>query len=110
MPGDNLEYAAVIYNAAFDKQQMPDLESNFVLFKDGREVYRSKPEPVDLRNVSDPKRIPIKANLQMPDVLQPGDYLLQLVVNDKRATGKHGLATQTFDFEVPASPENEQHN
>lgn len=108
--GDSLEYAAIVYNPAFDKQQMPDLESHFVLFRDGQEVYRSNPEPVDIRKIGDPKRIPVKVNLHIPDVLQPGDYLLQLIVNDKRVTGKHGLATQTFNFEVPALPEREQHN
>jgi hypothetical protein len=48
LPGESFEYAAVIYNAETGKDKKPDLESQYLLFGNGKELLRSKPETVDL--------------------------------------------------------------
>jgi hypothetical protein len=100
LPGENVECAAIIYNAKSGKEQKPELESQFILYNNGNEVFRGKSEPVDVGNVSDFKRIPIKIKLRLGDVITAGDYVLLLQVKDKQAKEKVSLATQALDFKV----------
>jgi VWFA-related protein len=100
LPGENFEYAAVIYNAKTDKGQMPDLESQYALFRDGKELFRSEAKALDLSGVSDFRRIPIRKMLTLNKAIQPGDYMLQVRITDKRADRKSNLATQALDFQV----------
>jgi hypothetical protein len=100
LPGESFEYAAVIYNAETGKDKKPDLESQYLLFGNGKELLRSKPETVDLTGMSDLKRIPISKKLILGKSIQPGDYILQLRVLDKRAKSQNSVATQALDFKV----------
>jgi VWFA-related protein len=102
LPGENFEYAAMIYNAETGKEQKPDLESQYLLFENGRELLRSQPETVDLSGVADLKRIPITKKLTLGNSIQPGDYVLQLLVMDRRAKKQQSVATQALDFRVLA--------
>jgi len=100
LPGDSFRYMALIYNANFKSGQVPDLESQFVLFRNGSEIFKSEPEAVDLKGMNDFKRIPIAGKVLLENAAQPGDYVLQLLVKDKQAKEKHSIATQALDFEV----------
>jgi hypothetical protein len=102
LPGENVECAAMIYNAKSGKEQKPELESQFMLYSNGNELFRGKSEPVDLVDVSDFKRIPIKIKLRLGDSITAGDYVVLLQVKDKRAKEKASLATQALDFRVVA--------
>ena len=99
-PGENVECAAVIYNARVDKGQKPDLESQFILYGNGAELFKSQPEAVDLGSVGDFERIPIKMKLRLLDSIPAGEYILQLQVRDKRAKKGQDRAAQIFDFRV----------
>jgi hypothetical protein len=101
-PGENFECAAMIYNAKTDQGQNPDLESRFILYGNGIELFKSEAEAVDLSKVSDFKRIPIKIKLRLADSIQPGEYILQLQVRDKQARKDKDLAAQILDFKVVA--------
>jgi hypothetical protein len=76
------------------------LEVHFVLYRDGEALYTSPEAAVDLSGVSDFQRIPIRKRLQLENTLQPGDYILQLVVTDKQANKKNNGATQVLQFEI----------
>jgi VWFA-related protein len=102
LPGESLDYMAVIYNANNKEGLRPDLESQFVLFQNGNEIFRSKPEAVSLDGVKDFKRIMVKKRLKLEKTMQPGDYVLQLQARDKRTKEKQSLAAQTLDFEIAA--------
>jgi hypothetical protein len=102
LPGENFEYAAIIYNAETGKEQKPDLESQYLLFENGKELLRSQPKTVDLSGVTDLKRIPITKKLTLGNSIQPGDYVLQLLVMDRRAKKQQSVATQALDFRVLA--------
>jgi len=39
LPGGSCEYMAVVYNAKYEKETFPDLESQFALYKDGLEFF-----------------------------------------------------------------------
>ena len=99
-PGENIEYMTVIYNAKTDKESKPDLESRFVLYRNGVELSRSAPEAVDLSGPIDPTRIPVRTRLQLENGLQEGEYVLQFQVKDNRAKKKESLAAQSLSFEI----------
>jgi VWFA-related protein len=100
LPGEGFEYMSIIYNAKSKEGTLPDLESHFVLYRNGDVLYTSPAELVNLGGISDFKRIPIRKKLQLESTLQPGDYILQLVVTDKKTDKKNRDATQVLPFEV----------
>lgn len=102
LPGDSFEYTAVIYNAKSKENLNPDLELQYVLYKDGGELFKSEPEAVRLEGVSDFDSIPIRKRLLLEKTAEPGDYVLQLLVKDKLAKEKQSLAAQTLDFQISA--------
>jgi hypothetical protein len=99
-PGDNFKYMAVIYNAEFEKESRPELEIQSVLFKDGTELFRSAPKPLELTGTTSFDRIPILQKLTLGSDLKEGDYVLQLIVTDKQKKKKNSLASQTLSFEI----------
>jgi VWFA-related protein len=102
LPGETFECVAMIYNAKTSKGQKPDLASQFILYGNGNELFKSEPEAVDLSKVSDVTRIPIKIKLHLKESISPGDYVLLLQVKDNLADTKHNLASQSLDFKALA--------
>ena len=100
--GDVFEYMGVIYNAKTKKDLPPELESSFILYRDGQEIHRSVPEIVDLDGVHDFTRIPIRGKMEIGESMQPGDYVLQFLVKDNNAKEKESLTAQTLSFRVTA--------
>jgi VWFA-related protein len=100
LPGESFEYMTVIYNAKNKKKIPPDLESQTVLYRNGEELHRSAVEAIDLSGVTDFERIPIRRKLKLENALQPGDYVLQLLIKDKQAKEKESRAAQALQFEV----------
>ncbi len=100
LPGESFEYAAVIYNAKSEKAKKPELESQFVLYGNGDELYKGESEAVDLNGVRDFTRIPIRKKLYLDYSIQPGDYILLLQVKDKQAKEKYSQVHQILDFRV----------
>jgi VWFA-related protein len=99
-PGESMEYMAVVYNAKRDKGSQPELESQFMLYRNGEELIKGKPEAVNLDESRDLYRILIKKKLLFEYWMHAGDYVLQFQVKDKRAKKKANLAAQTMSFEV----------
>jgi VWFA-related protein len=99
-PGDSFEYMSVVYNAEHDKNKLPDLESQFILYRDGQEIMKSQPQSVALKDINKWNGIPIKGKMVLENTLQEGDYVLQLWVKDKRAGSKRNLASQTLNFNI----------
>ncbi len=100
VPGDHFQYMSVIYNAESKKDTAPDLESRFVLYRDGSELFQSEPQPLTLSDTGNFARIPIRNRLLLGGSLEKGDYVLQLVVNDKKRRNKDGTASQTMSFKI----------
>ena len=99
--GALLDYFYYIYNAKLDRATgRPQLQTQLRLFRDGQAVYTGTPAPLDVSQQTDMKHLMGGARLQLGTNLQPGEYLMQVIVTDMLAGEKHGVATQWIDFEI----------
>lgn len=99
--GTILDYACIVFNARADKMTArPQLTAQTRLFRDGQPVFSGKEQPVELFAQTDMKRIVYAGRLALGTALPPGDYVLQLVINDALADPKRRISTQWIDFEV----------
>jgi hypothetical protein len=99
--GTFLDYGFLIYNAQLDqKTRRPQLETQLVLLKDGKQVFVGKLIPLIVGEEPDWKHIPASGRLRLGDELAPGEYMLQILVADKLAKEKDRWASQWMDFEI----------
>jgi hypothetical protein len=100
-PGDDLNYAFVVYNARVDKgTNFPRLLMQARLFRDGKLAYEGEAAPLQLSSQPDWKRITVVGSLKLAKTAQPGDHILQVVITDLLAKKKYRTVTQWTDFEV----------
>lgn len=104
LPGESFEYMAVIYAGNRKAGDAPELESSYVLFRNGLEIFRSKPQPINAADLQDPNRIALRNRLELDGDAEPGEYVLKLIVEDKRMKEKRLMAAQTLDFVVARQP------
>ena len=98
--GGVLRYGYEIYNAKLDPSHQPQLTSRVRVFRDGKLFYEGKDAPVDVKGQSDLQHIKNAGALAIGKKMEPGDYVLQVVVTDGLAKQKHQIATQFIEFEV----------
>jgi hypothetical protein len=94
-----IRLVALAYNAKSGPGIEPALESQFRVFKDGKEYYKGKLEPVDITGSDPLKGIPIVKRLLF-NKMEEGEYLLELTVTDKQAKPKANTAVPSIDFEI----------
>jgi len=99
LPGESFDYVAYIYNAKTGEGMEPGLESQFTIFKDGKEYYKGNSEPVDIIGKDPLKGIPVVKGIVF-DTIEEGEYLLELTVMDKQAKQKFSTVVQSIDFEI----------
>jgi VWFA-related protein len=94
-------YALAIYNAQLDKATAkPQLQTQLKLFRDGREVYAGKETVVDSAGQVDLKRMTTTGAVQLGSKMEPGEYILQVVVTDLLRNDKRRTVSQWIDFEI----------
>lgn len=98
--GDSLAYVYQIFNADTDPAQRAGLEVHTRLFRDGQPVYEGKPMSLQTVTQPDAKHLVAAGAMRLGAHLQPGDYVLQVIVSDGESGEKHRVATQSTDFEV----------
>ena len=89
-------FGYTIYNAAVDKKSLPQLTTQTFVFRDAVKIYTSEKTKVTVDG-TDLKRIAAGARLQLGPALTPGDYVVQIVVEDQVAKR---TVTQVTQFEV----------
>lgn len=100
-PGRSLIYGYQILNAQVDHgSKKPEVQAQVRLFRDGKQVYQGKPMQLDSADQPDLKRLVAGGRLQLGSRMEPGDYVLQVIVTDGLAHDKYKIATQAMDFEV----------
>ena len=95
--GASLVFGYTIYNAAVDKKtSLPQLTTQTFVFRDAVKIYSSEKTKVTADG-ADLKRIATGARLQLGPALTPGEYVVQIVVEDQVAKR---TVTQVTQFEV----------
>ncbi len=96
-PGASLVFGYTIYNAAVDKKtSLPQLTTQTFVFRDAVKIYSSEKTKVTADH-ADLKRIATGARLQLGPAMTPGEYVVQIVVEDQLAKR---TVTQVTQFEV----------
>lgn len=100
-PGKALIYGFYILNAARDpKTKLANLHAAIRIFREGQEVYTGKDHAIDGAGQPDFRRIAVGAPLQLGKKMEPGEYVLQVLVTDQSAKEKNRTASQWIDFEI----------
>lgn len=95
-----MTYGLFIYNARLDKASTrPQVTTQVRLFRDGKEVFTGRQTPLESNQV-DLKRLAVGGGIKLGTNLEPGEYVLQVVVTDPLADPKHRVATQWMDFQI----------
>lgn len=100
VPGEGFDYLAMIYNAKSKGSAEPQLESQYILFRDGKEFLKGDIEAVEPHGTESLQAIPIAKTLALGKMIAEGDYVLQLQVRDKQSDKKSRKAVQAIDFEI----------
>ena len=100
-PGRRVDYALQILNSQEDAAtKRPQLETQLLLFHDGKQIYAGKPKPLEPQQLPDMKSVVTAGQLQLGSKMEPGEYAMQIVVTDKLAKEKFRTVAQSIDFEV----------
>ena len=100
-PAEDLWFGYMIYNAKAEKTSVPSsLTAQARLFHDGKLVYSGIPKQIETNGQADLKRISSGGGIKLGPALEPGEYLLQIVVTEMLAKDKSRIATQWIDFDI----------
>jgi VWFA-related protein len=99
--GSNLIAAFAVYKALLDKTtNLPRLTTQTRIFRDGKLIFTGDPTPLDVQGQPDLQRLIAGSRFYVGPELAPGDYVLQIIVEDHLGKEKSRIATQWIDFEV----------
>jgi hypothetical protein len=98
--GSSLNLVYVVYNAVVDPNtRLPQLGAATLVYRDGKVVYSGKVTPLDVTGQPDLQRIAATAQIELGS-LPPGEYVLQIIVDDHLAKEKQGTRSQWIDFVI----------
>ena len=99
--GDELYTIGMLYNADESSLARSEIEMRAVLFRDGAEFRSGETVPVKAESGRIRDGIPVLQRLTIGPDMPPGDYVLQLLVSDKKNNRKQEEnATQAVSFTV----------
>ena len=99
--GDNLQTLTMLYNADAKAIAGLEIETQTILYRDGKEFLRGEPTPITLDKVDNSGSIPLLNRLTVGSNMPPGDYVLQILAIDKKSNKKNESAVyQTLGFKV----------
>jgi VWFA-related protein len=98
--GTVLRYAYEIYNARRDAAQKPQMLTQIRVFREGKLLFEGKQNALDLAGQTNLEKIAAGGAMSLGNTMAAGDYVLQIVVTDNLAKGKHRTTTQFVQFEI----------
>ena len=96
--GTVLNYGFSIYNAKLIGTS-PKLSYQTRIFRDGKQIFEGAIQPVAAAG-SDSKAVDFTGALALGTSMEPGDYVLQVVITDNLAKAPRNTATQFVAFEI----------
>lgn len=98
--GTILRYGFEIYNAKLDSSKKPNLTTQIRVFRDGKLVLDGKQILIELNGQTDFQHIKSIGAMTLPNQMETGDYILQILVFDNLAKENRKIASQFVQFEV----------
>ncbi len=95
--GTVLSYGFAIYNV---RAGGSELTSQARLYRDGKVIFEGKVQPVARAAGGDPRVVDFSSALALGKEMLPGDYVLQVTINDNLAKSKQSSAVQLVQFEL----------
>jgi len=99
-PGQKVVYVYQVLNPKVDGAKPPQLSAQVRLFRDGVKLKDFEPREVQLGTFGKAALNYTGGQLSLGNGLTPGEYVLQVIVTDKLAKEKEGVAMQAIDFDV----------
>jgi hypothetical protein len=100
--GMEIDYAFLAINAQIDPDNHQSrLSSQVVVYREGQVVYAGPERPLGLTRDVDPQRMIVSGQINLGGQMIPGEYVLQIVVNDALAKEKSDQRVSAWmDFDV----------
>jgi len=100
--GMEIDYAFLAINAQIDPDNHQSrLSSQVVVYREGQVVYAGPERPLGLTKDVDPQRMIVSGQINLGGQMIPGEYVLQIVVNDALAKEKSDQRVSAWmDFDV----------
>jgi hypothetical protein len=76
------------------------MQTKMRLIRDGKVVFDGNQMPLNLAGQTDLQRIQASGAVTLGKNLEPGSYVLQIIVFDTTEGGKPRIATQFVEFEI----------
>jgi hypothetical protein len=100
-PGQSCVFRSTVFNPLTGPDKQSALQVQSRIFAAGRVVMDGKPERVTFAEARDGSRRQISGPLKLDPLMAPGEYVLQVIVQDLLAPpGQARTATQFIDFQV----------
>lgn len=95
--GSVLRYGCEIYSPAGDNKSSGQFETRAAIYHGDAVVMKGNINKLDVSKRKDTTHVALSGAITIPDSLQPGDYVLQIVIFDRNANRS---ATQVLPFEI----------
>ena len=98
--GTVLRYGFEVFGARMDGSSKTNLLKRVRVFRDGKLILDGRSSPVGTDGQKDLQRIKESGAISIGEKMNPGDYILQIIITDTLASAKKQIATQFVQFEV----------
>jgi VWFA-related protein len=101
LPGQSIVYNFIVVNPKLKGSAKAFKVDSFVrVFRNGRPIFTSEPKPLPEVGRMDPRHVSSAGVLHLGKHMEPGEYLVQVVVVDRHAKKSKGTVGGWIDFEV----------
>src|SRR6185295_9262325 len=100
--GMDISYALLVLNSSLERNtQKTRLTSQVIVYREGKSVYSGPERPLEPGKGVDPRRMIVSGQINLGALMVPGEYVLEVVVNDVLAADKkYQRASRWLDFDV----------
>jgi hypothetical protein len=99
--GSILNYGLLVFNPKLDVAKKADLSLQIRVFREGKPFFEGQVQKIPGDWQEDLQKVRVGATLNLGGRMEPGDYVLQIVVTDNLAKNEKRKAVSQFvQFEV----------
>lgn len=98
--GSILNYGLMVFNPKLDEAKNADLSLQIKVFRDGKPFFEGQVQKVPQGWQEDLQKVRVGSTLNLGGRMEPGDYVLQIIVTDNLAKEKRKVVSQFVQFEI----------